>query len=58
MVVEHIIILLVDLSQNLTFVHLLIIEVGTLTPSWAIFNAFAHLTFAPTWEKWVISDQI
>jgi len=57
MVVEHIIILLVDLSRNLTFFHLLIIEVGTLTP-WAIFNALAHLTSAPTWEKWVISDQI
>jgi hypothetical protein len=45
-------------SQNFIFVLLLIVELETLAPSWGIFDVLAHLTFAPTWEKWVVSDQI
>jgi len=58
MVMEHIIVLLVDPNQNHILVPLLIVELETLAPSWAIFNTLAHLTSTPTWEKWVVSNQI
>jgi hypothetical protein len=48
---EHIVVLLVNLGQNRVFVHVLIVKLKTLAPSWAVFDAPAHLTFAPTWEK-------
>ncbi len=53
---EQIVVLLVDLSQNFAYVPLLIIEVKTLIPSWAISNALAHLTSNFAWEKWVVSN--
>jgi hypothetical protein len=53
---EQIVVLLVDLSQNFAYVPLLIIEVKTLIPSWAISNALAHLTSNSAWEKWVVSN--
>jgi len=56
MVMEQIVVLLVDLGQKFAYVPLLIIEVKTLTPSWAISNALAHLTSNSTWEKWVVSN--
>ncbi len=48
---EHIVVLQVDPSQNHVFVPLLVVEVETLAPSWAISNVLAHLIFAPTWGK-------
>jgi len=48
---EHIVVLLVDPSQNHVFAHLLVVEVETLAPSWAIYNFLAHLIFVPTWER-------
>jgi hypothetical protein len=51
MVMEYIVILLVDLSQNPTSGPLLTSELKTLAPSWAIFDARIHLTFAPAWGK-------
>jgi hypothetical protein len=56
-VMEQIVVLLVDPSQNLASAFLLIIKVETLIP-WAISDAPTHLTSLPAWEKWVISDQI
>jgi hypothetical protein len=53
---EQIVVIMVDLGQNLVFTPLLTIELETLAPSWAIFDVPAHLTFAPTWEKWVVLD--
>ncbi len=58
MVMEQIVIPLVDPSQNLIFAPLLTIELETLAPSWTISHALAHLTSTPTWEKWVVSNQI
>jgi hypothetical protein len=52
------IVLLMDLRQNPTLAPFLIAEVETLIPSWAISNAFAHLTSTSAWDKWVASDQI
>jgi hypothetical protein len=48
----------VDHDQNPVFVFLLIIELKTLAPFWAIFNTPTHHTFIPSWEKLVILDQI
>ncbi len=47
-----------DLNQNLILAPLLIVELETLAPSWAIFDALIHLTCAPACEKWVVLDQI
>jgi hypothetical protein len=55
---EHIIVLLLDPNQNIIFASLLTTEFETLTPSWAISNSLTHLTSAPTWEKWVVSNKI
>jgi hypothetical protein len=41
----------VDPSQNHVSTHLLVVEVETLAPSWAIFNVLAHMIFVPTWER-------
>jgi hypothetical protein len=41
-------------NQNIAFVPLLITEVETLTPLWAIFDVLAHFAFAL--EKWVVLD--
>ncbi len=57
-VMEHIVVLLVDPSPNLASSPLLTIEVETLTLSWAISDALAHLTYVLAWDKWVISYQI
>jgi hypothetical protein len=46
-----------DLSQNPPSMMLSTIEVKTLIP-WAISDALAHLTCAPTWEKWLVLVQI
>jgi hypothetical protein len=48
MVKKQIVVLLVDPSQNLIFAPLLITELETLAPSWAIFDALAHLTSITT----------
>jgi hypothetical protein len=55
-VMEQIVVVLVDFGQNLVSTPLLTIELETLAPSWAIFDVPTHLTFAPTWEKWVVLD--
>jgi hypothetical protein len=47
MVMKQIVVLLMDHGQNLISTPLLTIELETLTPSWAIFDALAPLTFAP-----------
>jgi hypothetical protein len=46
----------VDFDQNLVSIPLLIVELETLAPSWAISNNLAHLTSTLAWEKWVILD--
>jgi hypothetical protein len=58
MVMEQIIVLLVDPHQIYVFALQLTNELETPAPSWAISNAPTHLTFAPTWEKWVVLNQI
>jgi len=45
---EQIIVLLVNHNQNPTSAPLLNVEVETLTPSWAFFDAPAHRTSTPT----------
>jgi hypothetical protein len=57
-VMQQIVKLLVDPSQNHVYVLLLAIELETLVLSWAIFNAPTHLIFVPTWERLVVLDQI
>jgi len=47
-VMEQIIVLLVNHNQNPTSAPLLNVEVETLTPSWAFFDAPAHRTSTPT----------
>jgi hypothetical protein len=58
MVMEDIFVLLVDFGQNPLSALLLIIELKTLAPSWAISNTPTHLIFALAWEKLVVLDQI
>jgi hypothetical protein len=58
MVMEHIVVFLVDLGQNLVFTTLLTIKLETLALSWAISNAPTRLTSTLTWEKWVVSNHI
>jgi hypothetical protein len=58
MAMEQIIVYLMDLSQNLISTRLLTIELETLAPSQAIFDAPTHLTSTLAWEKWVVLDQI
>jgi hypothetical protein len=48
MVMEQIVVLLVDPSQNLIFIPLLIAELETLILSWAISDVPTHLTSATT----------
>jgi hypothetical protein len=48
----------VDPSQNLIFAPLLTTKLEILTPSWAIFDALAHLASTLAWEKWVVLDHI
>jgi hypothetical protein len=55
---KQIVVLLVDPGQNPISTLLLIIELETLAPSWAIFDVLALLTFAPTWEKLEVFDHI
>jgi hypothetical protein len=55
-VIEQIVVFMVDLGQNHVHVLLLTIELETLAPSWAIFDALAHPIYVPTWEKWVVLD--
>jgi hypothetical protein len=50
-VMEYIIVLLVDPSQNHVFVLLRTIELETLAPSWAISIAPIHSNSAPSWKK-------
>jgi hypothetical protein len=57
MVLEHIIVLMVDLGPDLVFAILLVIELEILAPFWAIFDALTHLIFAPTWERYVVLYQ-
>ncbi len=54
-VMEHIVVLIVDLGQNLVFVPLLATKLETLVP-WAIANAPIHLISILAWEKLVVSD--
>jgi hypothetical protein len=55
---EHIVVLLVDPSQNHVSTPLLTTKLKALAPSWAISNVLAHLIYVLAWEKWVVSDQI
>jgi hypothetical protein len=55
---EQIVVLMVDPGQNPIYVPLLIVELEILASSWAIFYTPTLLTFAPTWEKLVVLDQI
>jgi hypothetical protein len=55
---EHIVVFLVDLGQNLVSIPLLTIKLETLPLSWAISNAPTRLTSTLTWEKWVVSNHI
>jgi hypothetical protein len=57
-VMEQIVVLMVDPGQNPIYVPLLIVELEILASSWAIFYTPTLLTFAPTWEKLVVLDQI
>jgi hypothetical protein len=54
---EHIVVLMVDLGQNLIFALLLIAKLETLAPSWANSNALAQQISPPAWEKLVILDK-
>jgi hypothetical protein len=54
--VEHIVVLLVDLGLGLVSIPLLVVELEILAPSWAIFNALAHLISALAWERFVVLD--
>jgi hypothetical protein len=54
MVMEQIVGLLVDFSQNPISTSLLSIVIETMAFSWAIFDTLANQTFAPAWEKLVV----
>jgi hypothetical protein len=58
MAMEQIVVLLIDLNQSLISTPLLTIELETLALSWAIYYIHAHLTFAPTWEKLVVYEDL
>jgi hypothetical protein len=55
---EQIVVLLVDFGQNPISTPLLTVELGTMAICWAIYDTLAHSTFASTWEKLVVSNQI
>jgi hypothetical protein len=57
MVMEQITVLLVDPDQNLIFAPVLIIELETLAPFWAISNAPTHLISIIAKERSVVLDQ-
>jgi hypothetical protein len=46
----------VDPSPNLVSIPLLVAELETLAPSWAIFDALANLIFVLAWERFVVLD--
>jgi hypothetical protein len=48
LVLEHIVVLLVDLGPNFVSTPLLSIQLEILAPSWAILDAPTHLIFVPT----------
>jgi hypothetical protein len=56
MVMEHIVVLLVDPSQNFISTPLFTTELETLIFSWAIFNALSHLISIPSWERFMVLD--
>jgi hypothetical protein len=58
MVMGQIVELLIDYDQNHVFTPLLTTELETLAPFRAISNTLAHQTYVPSWEKFVILDQI
>jgi hypothetical protein len=58
MVMAHIVELLVDHDENHVSTPLLIIELETLVPFWAISDTLAHQTSVLAWEELVILDQI
>jgi hypothetical protein len=53
-VLEHIVVLLVDLDPGLVYVLLLIVELEIMIPSWAIFDILAHLIYDLAWERYVV----
>jgi len=55
---ERIIVLLVDPSQNLVSIPLLTVKLETLALSWAISDVPTHLISTRTWEKLVVLDHI
>jgi len=55
---EHIVGLLVDLSQNHVSTPLLIVVLETMAPFWTIFDTLVDQTFTLDWEKMVVLDQI
>jgi len=56
-VLEHIVVLLVDLSLGHVSILLLLVGLEIFAPSWAISNAPAHLIFALAWERSMFLDQ-
>jgi hypothetical protein len=53
---EQIVVLLVDPGQNPIFAPLLNTELKTLVPSWAIFDALAHMTSIRAWVRLDLRD--
>jgi hypothetical protein len=56
MVLEHIVILLVDLGLGRVFTLLLLVGLEIIASSYAIFGAPAHLISALAWERFVALD--
>jgi hypothetical protein len=55
-VMEHIVVLLVDPTQNPISVPLMTTKLENVTLSYAILDAPIHLTSTFAWEKLVVSD--
>jgi hypothetical protein len=55
---EHIVGLMVNFNKNLVSTPLVTIVLESMALSWAIFDVPVDQTYAPTWEKLVVLDQI
>ncbi len=58
MVLKYIVVLLVDLGPSHVSVPLFVVELEILALFWAICDAPTHLISIPTWERFVVLDQI
>jgi hypothetical protein len=56
MVLEHIVVLLVDLGLGIIFTLMLAIEFEIMAPSWANSIIFSLLIFVHAWEKYEVLD--